>query len=241
MYDKKFVMRGEVDLRKGIEFLLKQGNQEGQPEKDPDDIKANVLSVCYINRKNLLVVATSDLAISLWECGIPKTNPHVKSAQPPKPDEYRFCGQIHTTAMVLTLKWCPESDCVWAIGGHEVDVRNSASNEHLPGHFNHPGIIQGYRVKMTTAGGLKDFYELEPKFRLANFHKACAMDMVEIRKEGVLVTSSMDKEKNLALWDVHTKKWKSALVGHKRGVVSLAYAPDHGLLLSAGFEYDALI
>jgi WD40 repeat protein/Ca2+-binding EF-hand superfamily protein len=242
MYDKKFVMRGEVDLRKGIEFLLKQGHsQEGQPEQDPEDTKANVLSVCYITRKNLLVVATSDLAISLWECGIPKTNPHIKTTQPQKPDEYRFCGQIHTSAMVLTLKWCPESECVWAIGGHEVDVRNTSSNENLPGHFNHPGIIQGYRVKMTTAGGLKDFYELEPKFRLAHFHKACAMDMVEIRKDGVLVTSSMDKEKNLALWDVHTKKWKSALVGHKRGVVSLAYAPDHGLLVSAGFEYDALV
>ena len=34
---------------------------------------------------------------------------------------------------------------------------------------------------------------------------------------------------------------KSRLIGHKRGVVSIAYAVEYKLLLSAGFEYDALI
>ena len=40
---------------------------------------------------------------------------------------------------------------------------------------------------------------------------------------------------------MQTGKFKSTLIGHKRGVVSIAFADEYKLLLSAGFEYDALI
>ena len=238
MYDNNFLLRGTVDLTDGVHPEEQKKNEsEHKIRQDIQEVKASVLTVCYVVPKNILVIASSDLGISLWECGLQKKNPFLKTSALLKPDEYRFCGQIHTAAMVLKLKFCPVSDLVWAVGGHEV-ISKGVSEEPSQ---NHPGIIQGYKVVMTTAGGLKDFYDLSPFFRLEGYHRACAMDILEIEKEGVLVTSSIDKHKNLGLWDIHTKKFRSPLQGHSRGVVSIVYADDQNLLVSAGFEYEALI
>jgi WD40 repeat protein len=40
------------------------------------------------------------------------------------------------------------------------------------------------------------------------------------------------------LWDVRSGRLKSTLLGHRKGVRSLAYAPQYKMLLSAGFDYD---
>ena len=96
-------------------------------------------------------------------------------------------------------------------------------------------------MKLLPSPGTKENWELVPHTRLDGFHKACTMDILEIASDGVLITASIDKARNLGVWDMQTKKLKSRLIGHKRGVVSIAYAEEYKLLLSAGFEYDALI
>ena len=65
-------------------------------------------------------MATSDLTISMWEVGIQASNPYLHDSTLVKPDEYRFSGLVYTSAMVLTLKYSPDTNMVWAIGGHDV-------------------------------------------------------------------------------------------------------------------------
>ena len=40
---------------------------------------------------------------------------------------------------------------------------------------------------------------------------------------------------------MHSGKHKKMLEGHSKGVRSLAYSPDYRFLVSAGFDYDALV
>jgi WD40 repeat protein/Ca2+-binding EF-hand superfamily protein len=246
MYNSDFVLRGVVDLKVGLERLLAEANEEeGHQLKDPDSIEASVLACCYVARQNLLIMATSDLAITMWEVGIQAKNPFIHQSTIVKPDEYRFAGIIQTKAMVLTLKYCPHIDMVWAVGGHDVlhsQSKHGGSDDDDDINQNQqPGIIQGYELRLIPSPGTKENWELVPHVRLDGFHKACTMDILEIPSDGVLITASIDKKRNLGVWDMQTGKLKSKLVGHKRGVVSLAFADEYKLLLSAGFEYDALI
>lgn len=48
-------------------------------------------------------------------------------------------------------------------------------------------------------------------------------------------------DRTIRLWDVHTGKHKQQLDGHAKGVRSLAYSPEYRFLVSAGFDFDALV
>lgn len=48
-------------------------------------------------------------------------------------------------------------------------------------------------------------------------------------------------DRTIRLWDVHTGKHKQQLDGHSKGVRSLAYSPEYRFLVSAGFDFDALV
>ena len=48
-------------------------------------------------------------------------------------------------------------------------------------------------------------------------------------------------DRTIRLWDIHTGKHKKKLDGHKKGVRSLAYSKEYRFLVSAGFDYDALV
>jgi WD40 repeat protein len=48
-------------------------------------------------------------------------------------------------------------------------------------------------------------------------------------------------DRTIRLWDVHTGKHKQQLDGHTKGVRSLAYSPEYRFLVSAGFDFDALV
>ena len=43
------------------------------------------------------------------------------------------------------------------------------------------------------------------------------------------------------MWDLHTGARRQKMEGHQKGVLSLTYNDDFKLLLSAGFEHDALV
>lgn len=48
-------------------------------------------------------------------------------------------------------------------------------------------------------------------------------------------------DRTIRLWDVHTGKHKQQLDGHTKGVRALAYSPEYRFLVSAGFDFDALV
>lgn len=64
-------------------------------------------------------------------------------------------------------------------------------------------------------------------------------DIVQLPTLESLASASMDR--TIRLWDVHTGKHKQQLDGHAKGVRSLAYSPEYRFLVSAGFDFDALV
>ena len=73
-------------------------------------------------------------------------------------------------------------------------------------------------------------------------HRDCVMDMVSIPNYKLIVTASIDPKQCLCVWNTVLGKAKFMLSGgHERGCKQLAWASDQGLLLSAGFEYEAYV
>ncbi|KAL3661240.1 hypothetical protein V7S43_013849 [Phytophthora oleae] len=73
--------------------------------------------------------------------------------------------------------------------------------------------------------------------RLAG-HTDLVPDALEIPSHDLLV--SCDLRHNIRLWDITDGRARGALVAHERGVRQLCYSQQHDLLLSAGFEFEAL-
>ncbi|TYZ61783.1 hypothetical protein PybrP1_000382, partial [[Pythium] brassicae (nom. inval.)] len=69
-------------------------------------------------------------------------------------------------------------------------------------------------------------------------HQDMVMDVIEVPHHDLLV--SCDLQRSVQLWDLHDCRPRGALAAHSHGVKQLAYSAQHDLLLSAGFEYDAL-
>ncbi|CAK9106612.1 Uncharacterized WD repeat-containing protein alr2800 [Durusdinium trenchii] len=70
-------------------------------------------------------------------------------------------------------------------------------------------------------------------------HTDMVLDLLQIRSLESIVSASMDR--TIKLWDVHTGKHKKTLEGHDKGVRSMAYSTEYRFLVSAGFDYDALV
>ena len=70
-------------------------------------------------------------------------------------------------------------------------------------------------------------------------HEDMVLDLLMITSLESLTSASMDRK--IRLWDVHSGKHKQMLDGHTKGVRSLAYSSDYRFLVSAGFDYDALV
>ena len=55
----------------------------------------------------------------------------------------------------------------------------------------------------------------------------------------ILASASMDH--TIRLWDMNSGKSRKVLTGHTKGVRSLAYSKEYRFLVSAGFDYDAMV
>ncbi|KUF87556.1 hypothetical protein AM588_10001531 [Phytophthora nicotianae] len=82
-----------------------------------------------------------------------------------------------------------------------------------------------------------DAERMEEKHHMSGFTKCD--DAVKLPTLESLASASMDR--TIRLWDVHTGKHKQQLDGHAKGVRSLAYSPEYRFLVSAGFDFDALV
>lgn len=54
-----------------------------------------------------------------------------------------------------------------------------------------------------------------------------------------IVSSSLDTTINI--WDTYTEQQTARLIGHSKGVNSVAYNETHRLLISSGFDHDVFI
>jgi len=70
-------------------------------------------------------------------------------------------------------------------------------------------------------------------------HSDIVLDLLSLDSLEILASASMDH--TIRLWDMHTGKERKTLIGHTKGVRSLAYSPEYRFLVSAGFDYDALV
>jgi WD40 repeat protein len=52
---------------------------------------------------------------------------------------------------------------------------------------------------------------------------------------------SSPQDRTIKVWDINTGKLNLVLEGHSKGVRSLAYSTDYRFLVSAGFDYDAMV
>ncbi|ETK76831.1 hypothetical protein L915_16830 [Phytophthora nicotianae] len=82
--------------------------------------------------------------------------------------------------------------------------------------------------------------DAETKFlwRRLSVHADLVMDALEIPVHDLLVTC--DLRHTIQLWDITDGRNRGALMAHERGVRQLCYSEHHDLLLSAGFEFEAL-
>ena len=62
------------------------------------------------------------------------------------------------------------------------------------------------------------------------------MDVIFIKDKGLLATCGLDRA--VHLWGIENLAHRGSMVGHRLGVRALAYASS--VLVSAGFEYDAI-
>ncbi|OWZ21416.1 LOW QUALITY PROTEIN: hypothetical protein PHMEG_0004045 [Phytophthora megakarya] len=69
-------------------------------------------------------------------------------------------------------------------------------------------------------------------------HTDLVLDAVELPPHDLLVTC--DLRHTIKLWDLTDGRCRGALLSHERGVRQLCYSKQHDLLLSAGFEFEAL-
>ena len=74
---------------------------------------------------------------------------------------------------------------------------------------------------------------------LKESHTDIVLDLLTLPSLEIVASASMDH--TVRLWDMHTGKARKTLTGHTKGVRSMAYSPDYRFLVSAGFDYDALV
>ncbi|GBG24373.1 WD repeat-containing protein 5-like [Hondaea fermentalgiana] len=85
-------------------------------------------------------------------------------------------------------------------------------------------------------GGVLNTYS---HFIMKESHTDMVLDLLQIESLGSIASASMDR--TIRLWDVHTGRHKKTLEGHEKGVRSLAYNDEYRFMVSAGFDYDALV
>eukprot|EP00743_Colponemidia_sp_Colp-15_P008893 GILK01009703.1.p1 GENE.GILK01009703.1~~GILK01009703.1.p1 ORF type:complete len:1022 (-),score=193.31 GILK01009703.1:203-2842(-) len=70
-------------------------------------------------------------------------------------------------------------------------------------------------------------------------HTDMVLSLLEIPTLDSIASGSVDA--TIRLWDIKTGTTRKELTGHVQGVRSLAYCTDYRFLVSAGFDYDALV
>jgi WD40 repeat protein/Ca2+-binding EF-hand superfamily protein len=222
-YDDNMKLAGLVDLRVATRIINETLSDDSSTFINPDDLKARVNTFCWVPTLELIVVASTDLVMTFWE-----EDPNYRG-------RYRYQGRAKTDTMINKIIFEQCTQLLFTVGGHELTKHNTAGKKQ-----DRSGIITGWRLTFTSMpGSTKQSLGAESHCVLSGAHTTFVTDCISIPHLKYLITSSMDKKKNLCVWDMVEKKAKFTLQGHTRGCKQLAWAGDQRLLLSVGFEYEA--
>jgi WD40 repeat protein len=130
---------------------------------------------------------------------------------------YNFEGSLST-------RYKPTS--TWATPGVQMALAYMPANQLLySGATN--GDVHAWRAhqrkKVTTLSG----------------HTDICMSLCVLKKLDYLASGSLDT--TISLWDSFTNERLLHYHGHKKGILDLTYSAEYRLLISCGFEHDALV
>ena len=87
------------------------------------------------------------------------------------------------------------------------------------------------RITSWNIDNLHELYHIDS-------HQKAIMSLLPIKHLGLIVSASLDH--SLHISDMVTGDLRTDLKGHRKGVLSVDYCSDYGILLSSGFERDVL-
>ena len=70
-------------------------------------------------------------------------------------------------------------------------------------------------------------------------HTGSVLCLLYLEKVDLLASGSVDG--TVRVWDLSATKAKKVLRGHKKGVYSLAFNDESRVLITCGFDHDALV
>jgi len=105
------------------------------------------------------------------------------------------------------------------------------------------GIVHGWDVENDKRRHSYEFggvvHNEKGVFLVKNSHEDMVVDLLEIRSLECVASASMDS--TIKLWDVIHGEFKRTLCGHQRGVRSLAHSDEFRVMVSAGFDHEAIL
>ncbi|KAG9407339.1 hypothetical protein AC1031_002067 [Aphanomyces cochlioides] len=131
---------------------------------------------------------------------------------------YRLIKSCHTPTSQNCLLWYGQSSMLFSGSANGIIYAWDADRMEEKHHMG--GIGRDGRV-------------------LTRSHDGIVLDLLNLPSLETLASASMDK--SIRLWDVNTGKHKQQLDGHLKGVRSLAYSAEYRFLVSAGFDFEALV
>jgi hypothetical protein len=232
---------GTIDMNDAIHAeIMRQARANGNgrqvaPSKPATkDSLINIINVTYARKLGIVIVSSSDLSISFWT---PEN-----SASSTGKTTFRYSGRFIARSVQTIIEFCDESDLLLTSGGHELSTAGGAFEELR----SMPGIATAWRIKRKKATSGKEDFTATAAFRLEK-HTDSVTGLLEVPHHELLVSCSMDRM--IYLWDAKTGAPKGELVRRDRnleipdfvrGTKTLLYAADHDLLMTTGFEFDAL-
>lgn len=205
------------------------------PWKELSGHVGNIVGMEYIDEGGgTFVTAGTDNKLFLWDCAI---SWRLKAELPTRfpPLSLRYAKQHHTffvgsmlgSIAAYTIEHQSVDTAPTPTGSHVISPLTYTEDEHKESNI---ANISPRKKKTTYTWNERGFMRA---------HTDMVMDMALITNTPTLASCGMDS--GIFLWDMNTLAQTQRLHGHSKGVLSLAYSSDYRVLVSAGFERDALV
>lgn len=103
----------------------------------------------------------------------------------------------------------------------------------------HNLLYSGSRDGVVQAWNIQERREEKIDDRPMIGHSDMIMDLHYLNSIDTMASASLDT--NICIWDLYTGRRQHVLRGHRLGVSSLTYCADRRMLVSAGFDHEALV
>jgi WD40 repeat protein len=173
-----------------------------------------IRSVVYLPERAHYVIASSDSAMSFYEA-----------------HHGMLVKSFRTSTVQICMEWVAEfsllytADMNGTIRAWDVDAMEE---KYYMGGSGLAGVKNANAAgeeKQGSSGG--------------GGHQDSVMCLLRLQGMDVIASASMDSY--VFLWSLTTGRRQRVLEGHRKGVTCLAYIPEQRFLVSAGFEFEALV